>query len=106
MKQLSIDARPLKDRAECLRSEGQTVMFVAIDGKPAGLLGVADPIKQTAHHAIQLLHNLGVDIVMLTGDSQKTAEAVARKLGIDRVEAEVLPDQKADVIRKLQKKDE
>lgn len=103
MKQLSIDARPLKDRAECLRSEGQTVMFVAIDGKPAGLLGVADPIKQTAHHAIQLLHNLGVDIVMLTGDSQKTAEAVARKLGIDRVEAEVLPDQKADVIRKLQK---
>ena len=77
-------------------------MFVAIDGKPAGLLGVADPIKSSTPEAVKLLHESGVNIVMLTGDNHTTAQAVAGKLGIDRVEAEVLPDQKAAVIKKLQ----
>ena len=102
MEQLDVAAEDLAERAEALRGEGQTVMFVAIDGKPAGLLGVADPIKDSTAEAVDLLHDSGVEIVMLTGDSRTTAEAVAKKLGIDRVEAEVLPDQKADVIKKLQ----
>ena len=77
-----------------LRGEGQTVMFVAIDGRPAGLIGVADPIKDSTPEAIRALHEEGLQIVMLTGDSKATAEAVARKLGIDHVTAEVLPEQK------------
>jgi Cu+-exporting ATPase len=77
-------------------------MFVAIDGRPAGLIGVADPIKPTAAEAIQALHREGVRIVMLTGDTRTTAAAVARAVGIDAVEADVLPDQKADVVRRLQ----
>ena len=102
MDQLDVPADALADRAESLRGHGQTVMFVAIDGRPAGLLGVADPIKDSTAEAVQLLHDSGVEIVMLTGDSRTTADAVAKQLGIDRVEAEVLPDQKADVVRKLQ----
>jgi Cu+-exporting ATPase len=89
-------------RADALRGEGQTVVFVAADGKVAGLLGVADPIKSTTADAVRQLHDAKLTVVMLTGDSRRTAEAVARKLGIDRVEAEVLPDQKADAVRKLQ----
>lgn len=103
MDQLAVDIDELVQRADDLRSEGQTVMYFAVDGKPAGLLGVADPIKESTQQAVKQLHESGIDIVMLTGDNRKTAEVVARKLGIDRVEAEVLPDQKADVIRKLQK---
>ena len=76
-------------------------MLVAIDGHPAGLLGVADPIKASTPEAIQLLHSAGVRVVMLTGDSRSTAEAVARKLGIDEVEAEVLPGQKRDVVKRF-----
>jgi Cu+-exporting ATPase len=91
-----------RDRAETLRGEGQTVMFVAVDGKPAGLLGVADPIKDSTAEAVKLLHDDGVTLVMLTGDSRTTAEAVARQLGIDRVEAEVLPDRKSQIIKQLQ----
>lgn len=102
MEQLGIDVESLIERAESLRSEGQTVMFVAIDGKLAGLLGVADPIKESTEEAVRLLHESGIEIVMLTGDSRTTAQAVAKKLGIDRVEAEVLPDQKAQVIKQLQ----
>ncbi len=97
-----IDPGDLAARAEALRGEGQTVMFVAIDGRAAGLVGVADPIKPTTPEAIRDLHAEGITVVMLTGDSRKTAEAVARRLGIDRVEAEVLPDQKAEVVRQLQ----
>ena len=78
-------------------------MFVAVDGALAGLLGVADPIKDTARDAIRQLHDQGVRVVMLTGVSKKTAEAVAKKLGIDDVRAEVLPDQKADAVREFQK---
>jgi Cu+-exporting ATPase len=92
----------LTAKAEALREEGQTVMFVAVDGQPAGLIGVADPIKASTREAVELLHRERVRIAMLTGDSRTTALAVARKLGIDDVEAEVLPDQKADAIRKMQ----
>ncbi len=102
MEQLNVAAEKLVERAESLRGEGQTVMFVAVDGQPAGLLGVADPIKESTAEAVKLLHASGIEIVMLTGDSRTTALAVAKKLGIDRVEAEVLPDQKAAVIKKLQ----
>ncbi len=99
---LGIDPGPIAEEAEQLRLEGQTVMFVAINGAVAGLLGVADPIKETTREAIQKLHESGVRIVMLTGDNRSTAEAVARKLGIDDVVAEVLPDQKAAVIKRFQ----
>jgi len=92
----------LAQQAEALRREGQTVLFVAVDGQPAGLLGVADPIKPSTPEAIRALHAEGVQIVMLTGDSRTTAEAVAQTLGIDHIEAEVLPTQKGDVVRNLQ----
>ncbi|MDQ3283705.1 MAG: heavy metal translocating P-type ATPase [Acidobacteriota bacterium] len=103
LEEVHVDAQPLADRAAQLRAEGQTVIFVAIDGKPAGLIGVADPIKDTTADAIRELHASGLRIVMLTGDSEATARAVAKKLGIDDVIAEVLPDQKADAIERLQK---
>jgi Cu+-exporting ATPase len=99
---LKIDAGELATKAESLRADGQTVMFVAVDGKAAGLIGVADPIKETTPEAIKQLHEEGIRIVMLTGDSRTTAEAVARKLNIDEVVAEVLPNQKVDVVKKFQ----
>ena len=99
---LSIDPGGLPGLAENGRAQGQTVMFVAIDGKAAGLIGVADPIKTSTPQAIRDLHADGVMVVMLTGDNRTTAMAVADKLGIDRVEAEVLPDQKAEIVKKLQ----
>lgn len=92
----------LKARAESYRREGQTVMFVALDGKPAGLIGVADPIKATTPDAIAALHKAGMKVVMLTGDSQATAEAVARQIGIDAVHADVSPEDKNRIIRELQ----
>jgi Cu+-exporting ATPase len=101
MRTLDVDVAPLASRAEALRHDGQTVMFVAIDGKPAGLLGVADPIKVSAPDAIRALHAEGLRLVMLTGDSATTAQAVARKLGIDDVRAEVLPDGKVEVVNRL-----
>ena len=88
--------------AETGRSAAQTVMFVVIDGQPAGLLAVADPIKDSTPEAIRELHAAGIKIVMLTGDSRITANAVARTLNIDRVEAEVLPEQKAAIVKQLQ----
>ena len=100
--QLNIDASSLAERAESLRKEGETVMFVCIDGRLAGLLGVADPIKQSTAEAIRALHKDGIRIVMITGDNRTTAEAVARKLGIDEVEADVLPEQKGEVVKRLQ----
>jgi Cu+-exporting ATPase len=99
---LSIDSRELSQLAEAGRTEGQTVMLVAIDGKAAGLIGVADPIKESSPEAIADLHKEGLRIVMLTGDSRTTAQAVASKLDIDQVEAEVLPQQKAEIVKKLQ----
>ncbi len=98
----NINVGTLPAQADAQRAEGQTVMFIAIDGRAAGLIGVADPVKATTPEAIKLLHGEGMEIVMLTGDSRKTAEAVAGRLGIDRVQAEVLPDQKASVVKQLQ----
>ncbi|HEU4873219.1 MAG TPA: heavy metal translocating P-type ATPase [Pyrinomonadaceae bacterium] len=100
--EFKVEANELTEQAENLRAGGQTIMFVLIDGKAAGLLGVADPIKETTPDAIKQLHAEGIRIVMLTGDSRTTAEAVARKLGIDEVVAEVLPDQKVDAVKKFQ----
>ena len=97
-----VDPGVLADRADALRKEGQTVIFIAVDAKPAGLLTVADPIKPGAREAIASLRHDGVKVVMLTGDSRVTAAAVGRALGIDDIEAEVLPDQKAAVIERLQ----
>ncbi len=100
--ELKISAEALQQRAEQLRAEGQTVMFVAIEKQLAGLIGVADPIKASTQEAIRLLHQSGVRLVMLTGDNQTTAEAVARKLGIDEIHADVLPDQKGMIVKQLQ----
>jgi Cu+-exporting ATPase len=102
MLDLGADAGSLDARAEALRADGQTVMYVAVDGRPAGLVGVADPIKQSTPEAIAALRAEGIRIVMLTGDSRTTAEVVAKKLGIDELMAEVLPDQKADRVKQLQ----
>jgi P-type Cu+ transporter len=102
MQDLDVDVSPLAARADELRAEAQGVMYVAVDGKLAGLLGVADPIKGTTSDAIRELHHAGLRVVMLTGDSRKTADAVAKKLGIDEVIAEVLPDQKVSAVRTLQ----
>lgn len=99
---LDVEAGALAEQAEALRREGQTVVFVLVGGKPAGLLGVADPIKESTPQALELLRREGLRVVMLTGDSRTTAEAVARKLGIDEVIAEVLPEAKGDVVKKLQ----
>ncbi len=99
-----VDLGDLERPAAGLRDEGQTVVFVAIDGRAAGLIGVADPIRETTAAAINALHAEGVEIVMATGDNRTTAEAVARQLGIDRVEAEVLPERKIEIVRELQER--
>jgi Cu+-exporting ATPase len=103
MDDLGVAPGAFAEAAESLRREGQTVMFVAIDARIAGLLGVADPIKETTPDAIRQLHAEGLRIVMLTGDNRTTAEAVAKQLGIDDVIPEVLPDQKAETITGLQR---
>jgi Cu+-exporting ATPase len=97
-----VAADSLRPRADALRHDGQTVLLAAIDGRLAGLLGVADPVRASTPEAIRLLHEDGQRIVMLTGDNRTTAEAVARKLGIDEVIAEVLPQQKSEVVARLQ----
>lgn len=104
LEKLQIKSDDLLERAEILRLDGQTVMFVVVDGKFAGLLGVADPIKETTPEAIQQLHRDGLSIVMLTGDNRTTAEAVAKKLGIDEVIAEALPESKIEAVKALQAK--
>ena len=102
LESLGVDPGALRNRADTLRQDGQTVMFVLVDGRAGGLVGVADPIKSTTVEAIQALHREGITVVMLTGDNRTTAEAVARSVGIDQVEADVLPDQKAEVVKRLQ----
>jgi Cu+-exporting ATPase len=102
LEELGIDLGPAAEQADRLRGEGQTVMFVAVDGRLAGMVAVADPIKESAVEAIAGLHREGVRVVMLTGDSRVTAEAVARKLGLDEVVAEVLPAQKVETVKRLQ----
>jgi Cu+-exporting ATPase len=103
MQDAGVDITPLAAGAEELRREGHTVMFLAVDGRLAGLLSAADPIKSTTAEAVRLLRADGLRIVMLTGDNRTTAEAVARALGIDAVEAEVPPQRKAEVVARLQK---
>jgi Cu+-exporting ATPase len=100
--QTSISFDALMETAGNLRHNGQTVVFVAVDGRPAGLIGIADPIKPSTAQALRDLRAAGLRIVMLTGDSRGTAEAVAAKLGIDDFEAEILPDKKSEVVRRLQ----
>ncbi len=102
MAALGLDIAGLDATAEAGRSEGQTVMYIAIDDRAAGLVGVADPIKQSTPQAIEDLHAEDIRIVMLTGDNATTAQAVAAKLGIDRVEADVSPDEKANIVKRLQ----
>ena len=101
MSQLNVDTSPLQERADQRRGEGQGVMFVAIDGIFAGFVAVADPIKDSAAQAITELHGEGIRIVMMTGDNRRTAEAVARKIGIDDVFADVLPSQKQEKVQEL-----
>jgi Cu+-exporting ATPase len=102
MEDKSIDVSHLSSKADDLRSDGATVIFIAVDGKAAGLLAIADPIKDTTQEAIKALHEQGLRIVMLTGDNRRTAEAVAKMLGIEEVEAEILPEDKGKIVQKLQ----
>ncbi len=102
MELLAIDTQSITARVDALRSEGQTVMFIALDGALAGYVAVADPIKESSREAVRLLHDDGIRIVMLTGDSERTARAVARELGIGDVVAEVLPEDKVQAVARLQ----
>ncbi len=102
--EISIADNPLAEKAEQLRQDGQTAMFVVVNERVAGIIGVADPIKASTAEAIEALHQEGIQIVMLTGDSRTTAETVARKLNIDNVVAEVLPEQKVATVKQLQQK--
>jgi len=102
LEESGIDPASTAAEAETMRADGQTVMFVAVDGKLAGLIGVADPIKTTTPEAIRQLHKENIRIVMLTGDSRTTAQAVASRLGIDDVVAEVLPEDKSNAVKRLQ----
>jgi P-type Cu+ transporter len=106
LESMSVDVATLRGKADELRRNGQTVMFIAVDRRPAGIVGVADPIKETTREAIEALHREGVKVVMLTGDNRTTAEAVARSVGIDQIEADVLPDQKVAVVKRLQQRGE
>ena len=101
MDTLGIDVETLMDAAESMRGKGQTAMFAAVDGQAAGLIGVADPIKDSTPDAIRALHEEGLEIVMVTGDSETTAKAVAKELGIDQVFADVAPKDKADKVEEL-----
>ncbi len=102
LQELGVDGAELKPKAEAMRRDGNTVVFVAVDGRLAGLLGIADPVKPEAAQAIRDLRKEGLRVVMLTGDSQTTAQAVARQLGISDFEAGVLPGRKAEAVKKLQ----
>jgi Cu+-exporting ATPase len=102
MKQRGVDFAALLSQAEALEGDGKTVMFVAAYNQPAGLIAVADTLKQNAAEAIRHLHRMGIETVMITGDNRRTAEAIARQVGIDRVLAEVLPQDKAEEVKKLQ----
>ena len=101
MADLGVDLGALADRATSLQHEGKTAMFVAVDGKPGGLVAVADKVKPTTPDAIRALHDLGLRIIMATGDAEGTAQAVARKLNIDEVHAEVSPEDKNALVRRL-----
>src|SRR5574338_327870 len=102
MREHQVDFAGLMPRAEALEADGKTVMFVAVDSEPAGLIAVADTLKENTAEAIRRLHAMGIETAMITGDNRRTAEAIARQVGIDRVLAEVLPQDKAEEVKKLQ----
>src|SRR5690606_5367452 len=102
MKEWAIDVMPLRDRAEALAALGRTPVYVAVDGRLAGLIGVADPLRAGAREAIAGLKRMGLSVVLLTGDNRRTAEAIARQAGIDRFVAEVLPEGKVEEVKRLQ----
>jgi len=102
MEENGVDVLGLRDRAETLAGEGKTPMYVAVGGKAAGVIAVADTLKPNSIDAIRQLHKMGIRVAMITGDNRRTAEAIARQLGIDRVLAEVLPEEKASEVKKLQ----
>jgi P-type Cu+ transporter len=102
LEELKVEPGGFLNQSEDLRKDGQTVVYVVVDGAVAGLVGVADPVKQSTAQAIQMLHEDGIRIVMLTGDNRTTAEAVAKKLSIDEIQADVLPEQKGNVVKRLQ----
>lgn len=104
LRSLNITPDELETLAQPFRNEGQTAMLLAVDNQPAGIVVVADPIKETTPEALRLLKREGLRIVMLTGDNRATAQSVARKLGIDEAEADVLPARKAEVVQTMQKK--
>ncbi len=97
----AVDAGPLASEAEKMRADGTTAIFMGVDGKAAGILAIADPIKETAHATIAALHDLGIRVMMVTGDNATTAQAVGRKLGIDEVMAEVQPERKSEIVARL-----
>src|SRR5699024_9637941 len=101
MRKLGLDIDVFAASAERLGNEGKTPLYAAIDGRLAAIIAVADPIKATTSGAIAALHSLGLTVAMITGDNRRTAEAIARQLGIDEVIAEVLPEGKVDAVRKL-----
>jgi len=102
MRDRGIPLNGLKEKAQELSNQGKTPMFVAIDGNPAGIIAVADTLKENSKEAVDVLHTMGIEVIMITGDNRRTAEAIAKQIGIDRVLAEVLPDVKADEVKKLQ----
>ncbi len=102
MREKEVDLGPLEAEAARLAGDGKTPMFAAVDGRRAGVIAVADPIKESSVEAIRRLHDLGLEVAMLTGDNRRTADAIARRVGIDRVLAEVLPEQKSREVRRLQ----
>ncbi|MGG7054277.1 copper-transporting P-type ATPase [Nitrosomonas sp. ANs5] len=101
MAELAIDVASLAEQADGLRADGATVIYMAVNGRPAGLLAISDPVKATTAAAIEALQQQGIHVVMLTGDNRRTAEAVAKKLGIDAVESEILPEDKGKIVEKL-----
>jgi Cu+-exporting ATPase len=102
MIQMQVDASALESRAEAARAERQTVIYLAVDGRPAAILGVSDPVKPSTAEAVRLLHAEGVRLVMVTGDNKANAELVGRKIGIDEIRAEILPQQKGDIVKAMQ----
>jgi len=102
MRERGIDLEPLVGQAEALENDGKTAMFLAVDGKPAGIIAVADTLKAYSKEAVALLKGMGLEVIMITGDNRRTAQAIAREVGIDRVLAEVLPQDKAEEVKKLQ----
>jgi Cu+-exporting ATPase len=103
--ELGISTAALAERADGLRGEGATAIFIGIDGKAAGAIGIADPVKQTTPAALKALAEAGIHVIMLTGDNRVTADAIARRLGIGDVEADVLPDQKGAIVKRLRDQD-